>query len=125
MPAPLWPNSRLHWRDKQKPKRAYKNAGWALAFEAGARRWAASGGLKDGERLHASFLFCPPTAARRDLDNCLAALKAAIDGMALALQVDDSLWHMSIGWGPVVKRGAVRVTFEVVAAKIAPFRDAV
>jgi crossover junction endodeoxyribonuclease RusA len=53
--------------------------------------------------------FCPPDKRARDLDNCIASNKAALDGLALATGVDDARWHLSCSWGPVARGGAVVV----------------
>ena len=37
-----------------------------------------------------SIVFVAPDKRRRDLDGCLSAVKSALDGIARALQVDDS-----------------------------------
>jgi crossover junction endodeoxyribonuclease RusA len=39
--------------------------------------------------MHLKITFVPPTRQARDLDNCLAAIKSGIDGMADALKVND------------------------------------
>lgn len=36
-----------------------------------------------------TLTFCPPDKRHRDLDNMLAACKALLDGMAMALKVND------------------------------------
>lgn len=43
--------------------------------------------------------FHPPNRNRRDLDNCVASLKAGLDGVAQAMGVDDSrfTWTATIG----------------------------
>ena len=108
-PPALQPNSRLHWSKRVKPRRDFKNACWALALEAGARRWKAGLGNRG---LCACMCFHPPTRVARDLDNCLAAFKAGIDGVVLACGVDDAHWQMRISFGPVVKGGAVVLTIK-------------
>lgn len=37
-----------------------------------------------------SLEFCPPTKRKFDRDNALAAMKGALDGLAQALEIDDS-----------------------------------
>lgn len=107
MPPVLQPNCKLHWSKKVKPRAKYKRDCWAVALEAKARRWRVDLG---NHSLRACLRFHPPTNGRRDLDNCLAAFKAGIDGIAAACGVDDSLWALSIAFGPAVKGGAVVVT---------------
>jgi crossover junction endodeoxyribonuclease RusA len=63
------------------------------------------------------FEFFPPDRRRRDIDGCIGALKAAIDGIAEALGIDDSRLAMKFPerFGEPVKRGLIRVTIEIPA----------
>lgn len=83
-PAALSPNARVHWAAKAKATRAYRATAWITAVaELGVRR---------GPRWpHATALitFAYPTNRRRDADNALASLKAAIDGLRDAGIVED------------------------------------
>lgn len=84
-PASLFPNRKggKHWTTTQAARTASRNGAWALTREAiGA--WVAPEG-----KIALSIVFVPPDGRRRDLDNCLAAAKAQLDGVALALGVDD------------------------------------
>ena len=78
MPWPstdLSPNARVHWAVLARAKKAYREAcGWQAKAQ-GARRLSA-------ERLEVTFTFYPPTKRRIDLDNCIARMKAGIDGIA-------------------------------------------
>lgn len=56
--------------------------------------------------------FRPPDRRARDLDNLVASFKAGQDGIALALDVDDSGFNPSHEIGDPVKGGAVVVEFE-------------
>lgn len=56
-----------------------------------------------------AITFQPPNKIARDLDNMLAAIKSGLDGIASAIGVDDSRWHISIRKGGVVKGGQVVV----------------
>lgn len=50
--------------------------------------------------------------SRMDLDNCLAAFKSGIDGIADALQTDDKFFRpIIIDFGEKVKNGKIIVTF--------------
>ena len=83
----LMPNKKngKHWtstaanKDAQK-RDAYIFTGDALR-KAGPQTW--------NEHIPLSLLYLKPDKRHRDLDNLLAASKALIDGMALALGVDD------------------------------------
>ena len=59
-----------------------------------------------------TFLFCAPDSRRRDLDNMLASMKSAIDGIALALDMDDSKFSLVLARGAPVKGGQVEITIE-------------
>lgn len=85
-PSKLSPNARVHWSELARVKKAYRQACWSLCKEAGFQ----AGLFHPTQELRLCLEFVPPTRARRDLDNCLASLKAGIDGLSDALQVDDS-----------------------------------
>lgn len=66
-----------------------------------------------GERIAMAALFHPPDRHARDLDNALAAIKYALDGVALALGVDDRLFRpWTVDFGEPVKGGAVELRLE-------------
>ncbi|ADV27002.1 endodeoxyribonuclease RusA [Pseudoxanthomonas suwonensis 11-1] len=81
----LHPNARLHWARKAKATKAARAQAFALARAAG---WGALQ-LPAG-RLHLHLDFYPPDRRRRDDDGLLASMKAARDGLADALGIDDS-----------------------------------
>jgi crossover junction endodeoxyribonuclease RusA len=60
-------------------------------------------------RPHFTITFCPPDRRKRDLDNCIASFKSAQDGIAAALEIDDSRWVPIYRFGDVVKGGRVVV----------------
>ena len=100
-PRDLSPNARVHWTRLATAKRAFRDA-WAwTARQQGARRL-------DAQALHLSLVFVPPDKRARDLDNCLAACKSGLDGLADVLGVDDKHWSLTLemGQGP---GGFVRV----------------
>lgn len=105
MPWPasnLSPNARQHWSALARAKKVQRVA-WAVhARSQGAGRLLA-------ERAELRLQFHPPTKARRDLDNCLAACKAGLDGLADVLGIDDSQWSIQIEMAEPVKGGSVRV----------------
>lgn len=101
----LSPNSRPHWRQKAKAAKAARNEAMLLtAAAAGWRRLL----CQDGLRVHYSFH--PSTVRRRDLDNLIASHKAANDGIAHALNVDDSTFRLSYAMGEIRKPACVVVT---------------
>ena len=81
----LHPNARAHWRVVAKAKKAARAQAHTLALAAGAKTAA----LPEG-RLHLFLDFYPPDRRRRDDDGLLASMKAARDGIADALGIDDS-----------------------------------
>lgn len=97
-PSCLSPNSRIDRRSTTDERAQFKHAWWALA--KAARFQPAD---------HLCITFHPPTAARRDLDNMLGAIKYGLDGLALAMGQDDSEWALTIRKGDPVKGGAVVV----------------
>lgn len=80
----LHPNARVHWAVKATATKRARNTACLLALEAG---WKALP-LPEG-RLHLWMDFYPPDKRRRDDDGLLAAMKAARDGIADALGIDD------------------------------------
>jgi crossover junction endodeoxyribonuclease RusA len=63
-----------------------------------------------GARIPVAITFHPPDKRRRDTDGMLSALKSSLDGVADALQVDDSLFDLSLTVREPVKGGEVVVT---------------
>lgn len=101
-PADLSPNARHgHWSSLARAKKRYRNACAMQARVQGAAR-------VEVERLAVALEFVPPDRRARDLDNCIASLKAGLDGLADVLGVDDSRWTLQarMGAGP---GGFVRV----------------
>jgi crossover junction endodeoxyribonuclease RusA len=80
----LHPNARVHWRAKAPVTKAARTQAHLLTLEAGWHREK----LPDG-KLHLWLDFYPPNRLRRDDDGLLSAMKAARDGIADALKVDD------------------------------------
>lgn len=97
-PPKLSPNSRCHWAQKARVFKTYKAQCHALLSQH-----------RDTLRGRESFelRFLPPDRHRRDLDNMVAASKAAIDALALVTGVDDSRFRLTIAKGEPVKGGAV------------------
>lgn len=111
-PSPvLSPNARKHWRPVAKAKAAARHDGKVLALEAlGRRPKPASGPLR------VSLTFRPPDARARDQDNAIASLKAACDGIADALGVNDSMFRFAepVWDEPCRPHGEVEVTVEAI-----------
>lgn len=81
----LSPNARVHWAQLAKAKAEYRLACFSLCREAGLK----AGMFGDTDEIMLTLEFVPPNRARRDADNCLASMKAGIDGISDALQLDD------------------------------------
>jgi crossover junction endodeoxyribonuclease RusA len=76
-PPPLWPNARVHYMGKARAVRRYRGLCHILALAAGNQaNW---GPAAQTATVKATF-FLP--SRKRDPDNCIAALKAALDGLA-------------------------------------------
>lgn len=88
-PKELNPNSRVHHHVLAKYKKQYKEVCWALTKESKVLP-------PDTPKIHLNILFVPPNRQRRDLDNCLAAMKAGIDGLASAWGIDDNRFKYTI-----------------------------
>jgi crossover junction endodeoxyribonuclease RusA len=86
-PSPkLHPNARVHWAVKSKAaKRARADARALTSI-------ASRSPMSVGARIPVAITFHPPDKRRRDTDGMLSALKSSLDGVADALQVDDSLF---------------------------------
>lgn len=99
----LNPNKRKNYHVKAKVFKEAKNEAYTLAIKAG---------LKGIQQRKLRLLFSPPDRRRRDLDNMHASMKAALDGIALAIGCDDSEFcPIIIDRAPPVKGGSVLVEF--------------
>lgn len=108
----LSPNTRQHWRPHAAAKRSYRRLCWADALEQRANvRFGAA--FRGDVPLHLRLTFCPPDRRRYDRDNLLARMKAGIDGLCDALQIDDRRFVAgSEAIGEQVTGGCVRVAIE-------------
>jgi crossover junction endodeoxyribonuclease RusA len=101
----LSPNARAHWRKKHKANVLSKtDTAWALA------PWRTE--KITTERAKVTMVFHPPDKRRRDLDNLIAAMKGATDGISSAIGIDDSKFELSYSMGSVEPPGSVYVTIE-------------
>lgn len=88
-PRDLSPNARhAHWSQLARAKKRYRSACALQAKGQGAYPMVA-------DRLKVHLRFVPPDRRARDLDNCIASMKAGLDGLADVLGVDDSRWTLS------------------------------
>lgn len=64
---------------------------------------------------HLKITFYPPTKANRDIDNCLASIKAGLDGIADGLAINDKFFRpITIDFGETDKNNP-RVVIEILA----------
>lgn len=104
----LSPNSRGGWGKIKAIRQARKDA-YYITLEA-------IGICCTGEnhtKYKTQYKFYPPDRRWRDRDNCSAMMKAAQDGVADALRIDDvNFIPEKPEWGDVVKGGKVVLTLE-------------
>jgi crossover junction endodeoxyribonuclease RusA len=104
----LSPNARLHWAQKANAARKSRgNSKWIVLATLSRNELDE---LSDASRVGLNVSFHPPDKRRRDLDNLIASMKAANDGISDALGVDDSRFISTYSIGEPVKGGAVYVT---------------
>lgn len=106
MPWPdkrLSPNARHDRRAVAGVRKVQRSTAWALTKQA-VQRFTTPQMFR-----HLNITFFPPDNRRRDLDNMLASIKSALDGVADALGVDDAEWSLTIQKGEVRKGGAVEI----------------
>lgn len=103
----LSPNARVHWAIKSKAvKAARATAGWITK--------AANINVSRHGPVFLQITFHPPSKRRHDIDNCVARLKGALDGIADGLGIDDSRFRIGIEIGEPVKGGMVFITIKEV-----------
>lgn len=86
-PAKLTPHAKGHWRPKAEVTREFRNrCGW-LAKKQGLKPMNAS-------TIEATITIHRPDR-RRDYQNCIAAFKAGIDGIADVIGIDDRYWKQT------------------------------
>jgi crossover junction endodeoxyribonuclease RusA len=103
-PTEVSPNSRAHWSIKARKNKQLKNDCWALTKQAGIK-------IDHDGQIPMHITFRPPSRIRHDMDNAIARIKYALDGVALALGVDDARFVLTPEMGEPVKGGAVVVRF--------------
>lgn len=81
-PKQLSPNARVHWAQKARVAKKYKNDCFLLTKQANVE-------LPKTDKLHLFVDFYQPDKRHRDQDNIEASMKAAYDGIADALGVND------------------------------------
>ena len=108
--AELFPNKKngRHWSVTHKAKTKQKEDAFWLTEQA-AGEWEDKGGY-----IPLSLLYLTPDRRHRDCDNLLAASKAMLDGIAIALAIDDKRFKpILIDWAEGPKEGALVVAIGV------------
>lgn len=82
-PKELNPNSSCHFHVKAKKKAIYKNECYWLTKMAN---------IPKADYKELSIIFYKPNKRYMDLDNMLASIKSGLDGMCLALEIDDRVF---------------------------------
>ena len=102
----LSPNARVHWAPLSKAKKKAKSDAFYLALESGL-------GKIEAQTVAVTLTFYPPSRRHYDADNLLAQHKAALDGLALAIGVDDSKFQVTPRMaGAIEKNGVVKIELE-------------
>lgn len=86
----LSPNARVHWGRKAKATKAARSLAFLMM-----RRVHPTLRVKEGEVVALEFVFIPPNLRRYDDDGLATRMKAARDGIADYLQVDDHRFRQS------------------------------
>jgi crossover junction endodeoxyribonuclease RusA len=100
----LSPNARAHHFARSRAAKKAREQAWALTLEA------LHGNRPSWAGVTLAWRFCPPSHRRYDEDNLIAQHKAAQDGIADALGIDDSKFNTTRTMGSPVKGGSVEVT---------------
>ena len=109
-PADLNPNKRLHWRVRGEATALYRRECFLAAHQELIGRSRDRANLPLPAPVTATVTFNMPDRRRRDLDNLLAAMKPAWDGLVDAgLLADDNADQLTITRQPPEYGGAAGV----------------
>ena len=101
----LWPNGRGHHMAKHREFQKHKEWARLATLEVLPRCFK-----HNGEQITLKVAITPKTSHAIDADNAVASLKAYFDGIALALNVNDSTFTVpEIVFSPPKKPGAVSI----------------
>lgn len=105
----LWPNGRTRsYMAKHRVLKSHREWARLAALSAGVKQIAGGHGFAIAATVH------PKTRNLIDRDNCVAALKSYLDGIADALGVDDRTFDTpSISFGEPIKGGLLSLTLTV------------
>lgn len=107
----LSPNARLHWRPKAVVTAKARADAHLLALEAAGYSLGTIRTLLAGDApIPVHVTFYPPDRRHRDDDGMVASFKAARDGIADALHVNDRRFRPEYHFAEPEKPGRVEVT---------------
>ncbi len=112
----LSPNARLHWSKLVKPKRQAKDEAFWATKEAMAKAGILPGRMAGP--VDVLMVFYPPPPAKYDLDGLQSRMKVGLDGIALALGIDDCHFRPVSQLGTHRRPGAVVVTLTPAVVEI-------
>ena len=102
---PLWPNKPGHWAAKARERKKHKK--WA--YHAALAEWRSQ--ATAGQVTVHILVYPKPTGPHPDKDNVVASAKAYIDGIALAIGIDDK--HFSAPTVSFSRERKSRFIFEI------------
>jgi len=105
-PKELQPNSGGHYAKKFKAIKKYREDCQICAM-ALVRKRTFTGNIPT------MIIFHPPDERHRDLDNALASVKRGLDGVCIALGINDKhLRPITLDWGQVKRGGEIEIRLE-------------
>ena len=119
MPWPsiaLSPNGRAHWAAKAKATKSTKTYAWTMAKSLMGPLGIAPGAWVGP--VSVQITFHPSVDRARDLDNMQASQKAALDGIASALGINDTHFRPASFIGEKRKPACVSITLSPAAVKL-------
>lgn len=104
----LSPNARVHYMALYRAKAKAKDDAWTLTREAYPTK-ADRDAFAGDAPIPLVITITPPDKRKRDRDNMQYMLKAALDGIALGLDVDDYRFHPTYRFSAPEKPGRIEV----------------
>ena len=106
----LSPNARVHWATHARAKKKARDHAWGFTKAVMSPLGIRSGSFVGP--IAVRIVFHPEIDRGRDMDNMQARMKAALDGIASGLGVDDKHFRPVSHIGAKRKPGCVVVTLE-------------
>lgn len=114
----LSPNSRAHWAVKANAKaKARRDAAYATYGAIGGGLKELRAGLAGDAPIAFRVTFYPPDNRHRDDDNMIGSFKAARDGIADALAVNDRRFRPEYRFEAAEKPGRIEVELSPISAQ--------